>query len=127
MNLGEFSARLTFASYLALIALFTVVTMVVPPPGKSPNWAIWLVLVAPLLIFFNGVRLRNKRTLAYLCFAILLYFVIAVNDAFSPVARIYDYFEVGLIVSLFVAATLTIRFYHPIHSSTDTQGVQDDG
>lgn len=114
MNLGELSARLTYASYIALLALFTVVTMVVPPEGKAPNWAVWLVLVAPLLIFFNGVRYRNKRTLAYLCFAILLYFVIAVNNAFSSVARAFDYLEVGLIVLIFISATLTIRFYKPI-------------
>lgn len=114
MNVGELSVRLTYASYMALLALFTVVTMVVPPEGKSPNWAVWLVLVAPLLIFFNGVRKRNKRTLAYLCFAILLYFVIAVNNAFSPVARVFDYLEVALIVLLFTSATVAIRFYKPI-------------
>ncbi|HSG61322.1 MAG TPA: DUF2069 domain-containing protein [Pseudomonadales bacterium] len=113
MNLGEVSARLTFVSYLALLTVFTVVTMVLPPEGKSPNWAIWLVLVAPLLIFFNGVRRRNKRSLAYLCFAILLYFVIAVNNAFSPVARVFDYLEVALIVIIFTSATLAIRFYKP--------------
>ncbi len=114
MNVGELSIRLTYASYMALLVLFTVVTMVVPPEGKSPNWAVWLVLVAPLLIFFNGVRKRNKRTLAYLCFAILLYFVIAVNNAFSPVARVFDYLEVALIVLMFTSATVAIRFYKPI-------------
>lgn len=113
MNLGEVSARLTYASYLALLALFTVVTMILPPEGKSPNWAIWLVLVAPLLLFFNGVRQRNKRSLAYLCFAVMLYFVIAVNNSFSPVARVFDYLEVALIVTIFISATLAIRFYKP--------------
>lgn len=122
MKLGEVSAQLTFASYLALLALFTVVTMILPPEGKSPNWAIWLVLVAPLLLFFNGVRRRNKRSLAYLCFAIMLYFVIAVNNSFSPVARVFDYLEVALILTIFTSATLAIRFYKP----ADQQEAQHD-
>ncbi|MEY3017048.1 MAG: hypothetical protein RL336_183 [Pseudomonadota bacterium] len=113
MNIGELSARLTYASYIAFLALLTVVTMVLPPAGKEPNWAMWLVLVLPLSIFFNGVRRRDKRTLAYLCFAILLYFLIAVDNAFKPVARIFDYLEVALIVLMFTSATVAIRFYKP--------------
>jgi uncharacterized membrane protein len=113
MDIGELSARLTYASYVAFLALLTVVTMVVPPLGKEPNWAIWLVLVLPLSIFFNGIRRRNKRTMAYLCFAILLYFLVAVDNAFKPVARIFDYLEVALIVLMFTSATIAIRFYKP--------------
>lgn len=113
MNIGELSARLTYASYIAFLGLLTVVTMVLPPAGKEPNWAMWLVLVLPLSIFFNGVRRRDKRTLAYLCFAILLYFLIAVDNAFKPVARIFDYLEVALIVVMFTSATVAIRFYKP--------------
>ena len=114
MNIGELSARLTYASYIAFLALLTVVTMVLPPAGKEPNWAMWLVLVLPLSIFFNGVRRRDKRSMAYLCFAILLYFLIAVDNAFKPVARIFDYLEVALIVLMFTSATVAIRFYKPI-------------
>jgi uncharacterized membrane protein len=80
------------------------------------------VLVLPLSIFFNGVRHRDKRTLAYLCFAILLYFLIAVDNAFKPVARIFDYLEVALIVLMFTSATVAIRFYKP----TDAQEKAND-
>lgn len=113
MPIGILSARLAQISYFLLLALYTLVTLWFAPPGKQPHVAVWLVHVLPLLIFINGVLNVDKRSLAYLCFAVLLYFLIAVDNAFSPVARVWEYAIVATIVLMFSAATVAIRFYRP--------------
>jgi len=111
MQLGIWGARITLWSYVALLALYTLVTIWFPPPGKQPHVAVWLVHVLPLLLFVQGVIKVDKKSLAYLCFAVLLYFLIAVDNAFSPVARFWEYAIVAAISVMFTAATITIRFY----------------
>jgi uncharacterized membrane protein len=111
MQIGILAARITMLSYIVLLGLYTMVTIWFPPEGKQPHVVVWLVHVLPLLLFVQGVFKIDKRSLAYLCFAILLYFLIAVDNAFSPVARIWEYAIVAAIVSMFTAATVAIRCY----------------
>lgn len=79
----------------------------------SAPWPVWVLRVLPLLVFMPGIARDNLRSVVWLCFVILFYFVSAVELMF---ARPGDWVAVtGLvaIVALFLACALYIRFRGP--------------
>jgi uncharacterized membrane protein len=99
------------ASYFGLIGLFTGDALVSLFQGAPWYVALilWLVRVAPLFIFLPGLRRNHLRTYAWLSFAIMLYFMHAVNVAFIPADRLYGLLYCLLCVSVFCTLVLYIR------------------
>ena len=72
---------------------------------------LWLIKSLPLLIFVPGLRARKLRTYAWLSFVVLLYFVQAVQTAFTEDARIYGIAVSVLLALLFCALVVYIRTF----------------
>ncbi|MBD2858673.1 DUF2069 domain-containing protein [Spongiibacter sp. KMU-158] len=102
-------AALMKLSYVGMLAVLTISTWFVVQEGRQPSVTIYVIRLLPLLIFARVVFVPNLRGLAWLCFVCLGYFVGAVTESMSPLARWPDYVQLGLSVSLFISAMVFIR------------------
>jgi len=66
--------------------------------------------VIPLLVFMPGVARDNLRSVIWLCFVIMGYFVLAVLAAFAQPHNATAIAGIVIVVLLFIVATLYIRF-----------------
>lgn len=98
-------------SYFGLIGLFTGDALLLPFQGAPIMVAIvlWLFHVLPLGIFWPGIRKDNPRAYAWLSFAILLYFIHAVQLLLGPGNLIYSLLYSTLCVAVFTSSVVYIR------------------
>ena len=77
---------------------------------QQPPPLVWLMRVAPLLLFVPGMLRGNPRSYFWLCLVCLLYFLTLVlrlfADPFNPVAMA----AMAALVGLFVSAVLYVRW-----------------
>lgn len=102
--------RVCQVCYGALLLLFLCKTLLWPMGGRNPNLVMWAIHTVPLLPFLPGLWRGDARTCAWLAFAILLYFMQTVLALFSPDPSAYHWLALVLIVALFTAVTLYIRW-----------------
>lgn len=90
-----------------------IIQQVVDMVRFSAPWPLWLLSVLPLILFMPGVAKDNLRSVVWLCFVTLFYFISTVQLVF---ARPEDPIAVtGLVsvVGLFVVAVTYIRVRGP--------------
>ncbi len=104
------SYRLLWTAYLLELLVLTLGTWVWPQQGREPSLTIWLVRTVPMLIFLPGLRRRDLRSCVWLCFVILLYFMVAVTEAMSPFRFWLNYIELLLTVVIFTSGMLFVRW-----------------
>jgi len=95
--------------FYGLIIFFAFISYQALP---SPNFAtllIWLIQIAPLLIFGPGLHLNIMRANIWLVFIVLLYFVHGVLVAFDEERRLLGLIEITLCVGLFCSLFLVIK------------------
>lgn len=107
----RFAGHALIGSYAALLGLFTIDAIMTLFRGApfAVALVLWLVRVLPLLIFLPGLRARSPRAIAWLSFAILLYFIHAVMTAFVPGEMLYGIIYSLLCVAVFCSVVLWIR------------------
>jgi uncharacterized membrane protein len=71
---------------------------------------LWLIQSLPLLLFLPGLLRGRWKTYLWLCFALLMYFLFAMNRLFSTQGGVLDACRLAAIVALFAAATLFARW-----------------
>lgn len=98
-------------SYFGLIGLFTGDAVLMLFQGAPILVAIvlWLFRILPLGIFWPGIRKNNPRAYAWLSFAILLYFIHAVQLLLASNNLIYSALYCTLCVAIFTSAVVYIR------------------
>lgn len=109
-SLAVISRRVMLVSYAAVLMVIALGTLVKPSCDREPSVIIWLLYSLPLLAFLPAVLSSSRRTLAWMCFVLLMYFLFAVLSAFTCVALLAN-LEVGLVVVLFIATMLHIRWH----------------
>ena len=107
---AAFAGALMKISYIGFLITLTLGTWVWVQEGRQPRITIWVIRVAPMLMFAPGIFKAQLRAIAWMCFASLLYFVMAVTEAFSSLAIWFNYIELGMVVVLFCSATVFIRW-----------------
>jgi len=95
----------TLICYSLLLIIFTGVHLF----GESSNIRTWLVAIFPLVIFIPGLIKNTHRTYSWLCFIILMYFLIYVPLAMTR-SHLSDWFVVGILSVFFIAAMMTSRW-----------------
>jgi uncharacterized membrane protein len=108
-KLGLFK-KITLASVIALMLLLSYNTLVSPPIGKQPNTTIWIIQLLPLAILVPGLIRGGHRSYALLCFVVMIYFMAAVINAFTPGYTWPPYVEIALVCVIFVASLLYARY-----------------
>ena len=101
--------QLVLLCFFGLPVVFTLSLLVVPGCGRQPSMVIWLLHMLPLLLFVSGVIRQNVRTHVWLCFVMLGYFLLAVQNIFVC-QSLLSAIEVALIVVLFISAMMYIRW-----------------
>jgi uncharacterized membrane protein len=90
-----------FARY-AVLASFGLLLLIL---AASLSWS-----ALPLLIFAWGIWRQDWRTHIWLCFVLLFYFLVVINQLAQNPAAWSSWLECGLIVILFTGAMLYCRW-----------------
>ena len=85
------------------LILFLLVLLLNGLQSSTPV-SLMIFTFVPLLILLPGLYVERYKTISMLCFVTLLYFVVTVNNLFSPDANIFDWAELVLLVLMFSAA-----------------------
>lgn len=114
----ENSHRAVVMCYSALLIIFTLFGLWQIPGGNvTAIVVLWLIKSLPLLIFVPGLRARKLRTYAWLSFVVLLYFIQAVQTAFTEDARVYGVALSILLALLFCALVVYIRAFRDYYKA----------
>lgn len=100
---------LTLVSYLGLLLAILYWALVFGPDALAPALALWLLASSGLLLVAHGVVKRRKRSYLWLCFILLLYFVIYTQALFSNGAATHEIAAMLCIVVGFFASMLVSR------------------
>lgn len=97
-------------SLIGLIVLFCLWQLLLAPPHPANPWVILGVQALPLLIFVPGVLKKSIYVTQLACFAMLFYFMYAVNTAVTqPELRTLGLIAVVLSVSFFISSLCWIH------------------
>ena len=99
----DVTRKLTHMSYFGLLAVLIANSIVQGAPWIFYLWPI------PLMIFIPGLLRDNTRTLIWLCFVVLLYFYMAIDNLAGSRAHLLDHAELVLTVILFTSAMIWAR------------------
>jgi len=102
--------KIVLAAVAIMMLLLSYNTLIAPPIGKLPNTTMWVIQLLPLAILVPGLIRGGYRSYALLCFVVMIYFMAAVINAFTPGYTWPPYVEILLIVIIFVAALLYARY-----------------
>tara|TARA_R110001592_G_scaffold363341_1_gene684470 strand:- start:96180 stop:96557 length:378 start_codon:yes stop_codon:yes gene_type:complete len=91
------------------LILFLLVLLLNGLQSSTPV-SLMIFTFVPLLILLPGLYVERYKTISMLCFVTLLYFVVTVNNLFSPDANIFDWAELVLLVVMFSAAMMYSRW-----------------
>jgi uncharacterized membrane protein len=77
---------------------------------KSNPITIIIFTYLPICLLLPGIYKEKYKTISMLCFVTLLYFIVAVNNYFSPDSRYLDVLEILILVIMFIVAMLHSRW-----------------
>ncbi|WP_409279091.1 DUF2069 domain-containing protein [Pseudomonas defluvii] len=104
------SRALSLATFVGLIALLSLNTLLFADLHGARSWVILGVELVPLLILMPGILLGSARAHAWICFVVNLYFISGVQAAFVPDRALFGWLEVLLSLALFISALLYVRW-----------------
>ncbi len=118
--------RALWVSWGVMLAAATLGTWVWRQDLREPSVTIWLFKSLPLLAFLPGLWRGNDRSCAWLCFVVLMYFMVAVTDLMSPYAIWFNWIEMLSSVAVFVFGMLFIRWQSQANRAQAAQQNQED-
>lgn len=95
---------------LWLVWIVYVGQQVIDVARFNAPWPVWLLRIAPLVLFVPGVARDNLRAVIWLCFVVLFYFISSVEALFAQPSDLVAVVGIVAVVALFISATLYIRF-----------------
>lgn len=95
----------TWLSYSALL-----LQQALDAYASGAPWVIWVVKLAPLVLFLRGMLTDNLRSFIWVCFVCLGYFMLLVQRLFAAPDSALAIFGTASVVVLFVAAMLYVRW-----------------
>jgi uncharacterized membrane protein len=112
---------IVLAAVTGLMLLLSYNTLITPPVllldavsgetmQKQTDPIIWAIQLLPLAILLPGLIRGGHRSYAWLCFVVMIYFMAAVLNAFTPGYTWPPYVEIALTVTIFIAAMLYARY-----------------
>ena len=96
----------SMVSYVGLLLLFITSNLI----HEHGSLFLWFAQSLPLLIFIPALFQQHFKTYIWLCFATLLYFIVAVVNVMSPTSQWIDFIQLLLCIILFVASMLSSRW-----------------
>lgn len=109
-KLSSYSRSVVWASYVGLLLVLSLNTVVWPSCGREPSVVILVIQLALLLAFLPGILRKNLRSHIWLTFVLLGFFMASVSVAFACQSFL-TVSEVMLTSVLFIAAMLYVRWH----------------
>ncbi|MFT7266723.1 MAG: putative membrane protein [Porticoccus sp.] len=97
--------RLTWGSMM----LFGL-TLLINSFIRSMPLSLTIFTFVPLIILLPGLYKEKYKTISILCFVALLYFIVAVDNFFSPSSNYVDVLEIIILVIMFNVAMMHSRW-----------------
>lgn len=108
---GRASAGLWLALWASLVTL--AVTMLIDGLGRQVPAAVWLLWFLPIAVFIPGILRDRLRSVAWLSFVTLMYFVVAVQRIFAEPTSPRAQIELLAVIGLFLATMFYVRMRGP--------------
>jgi len=109
--LTEAKAKFACLTTYILLGIMLVIMLLWNVDRDDGNtWFIFIVQSLPICILLPSLIQGNRRTFSWLCFIILLYFVLAVMNAMQSLADTLDYLYLGLTVCVFISSMMASRW-----------------
>lgn len=102
--------QVALGSFVALVLVLAVEVLGIARLELATRVFLCVIWVGPLLVFLPGLLRGHWKTYLWLCFVILVYFMVAVSELFGPYRDAADVLELILIVTLFTASMLYGRW-----------------
>ena len=96
-------------SYYGLLLLFVVVNAQVPQIAITSKLLIASLQVSPLLLFIRGLHLAHTRSIIWLCFISLIYFIHGVLNTIRDIQTVFGWTETILSLVLFVTLAISAK------------------
>ena len=77
---------------------------------RSIPLSLTIFTFVPLIILLPGLYKEKYKTISILCFVVLLYFIVAVDNFFSPSSNYVDVLEIIILVIMFSVAMMHSRW-----------------
>lgn len=105
---------LTLATLLGLIALYIATSLL----SERIYWTLLVVPCLSLLMFLPGILKSHARSFDWLCFVILIHFVVGVTNSMSPTGAWNDYLQTALTIVLFISSMMASRWQKAANHQT---------
>ncbi len=99
--------RVTLLLYLGLITGLSLDHLLM---RDDWHWVLWLTQTLPLLLVLPGLVKKQARSGIWLCFMLMFYFLLLVDDFFTGKSRAVYAALLFITVGLFVASMLFARW-----------------
>lgn len=96
--------------FITLMAIFGYNKLVMPEQIERVHWILLGFQTIPLLLFIPFLMKPTSRTFQWFCFMLLLYFIVAVVNIFSPGMYYIGMAESVIVGLLFTAAMMLGRW-----------------
>jgi uncharacterized membrane protein len=110
---------LTISRYglLLLLLIYIVQTAAITPL----NWTMLAIGTLPIIFLLRPVWRGEPMTHAWLCFLLLMYFLVAVQNMFASNRDLFDVLRLVLIVVVFLSSMMYVRWGSRARRATDQQ------
>ena len=88
---------------------------------RSIPLSLTIFTFVPLIILLPGLYKEKYKTISILCFVVLLYFIVAVDNFFSPSSNYVDVLEIIILVIMFSVAMMHSRWKQYSLCQSDSQ------
>ena len=88
---------------------------------RSIPLSLTIFTFVPLIILLPGLYKEKYKTISILCFVVLLYFIVAVDNFFSPSSNYVDVLEIIILVIMFSVAMMHSRWKQYSLYQSDSQ------
>ncbi|MEE4108484.1 MAG: DUF2069 domain-containing protein [Halieaceae bacterium] len=121
---GTASTWLWLALWTSFLTLG--VTMAIDGVGRSVPVVVWLLWYLPIAVFIPGMLRDRLRSMAWLSFVTLMYFVAAVQRIFAEPGSARAQLELLAVIALFLATMFYVRMRGPeLRAARDEVGEGD--
>jgi uncharacterized membrane protein len=102
--------RLSLGCYAALVLVLSLQIFGIGKLELAARAFLWVLWTGPLLVFLPGLLRGTWKTYLWLCFVLLVYFMVVVGNLFGPGAGPADWLQLALICVLFNTAMFYARW-----------------
>lgn len=84
------------------------------------NWIVFGIQILPLLCFIPGLMSQYYRVYSWLCFVMLLYFIVAVMEVSASTATATDGLFLALVTLLFTSSMFCSRYAQRVQKNVES-------